>query len=476
MTGQRLTSFIDGAWTPVSGGEEVASTNPYRPAETIATAWTAGDAEVASAVTAARSQFPDWAGTAPVSRAARLNALADALHADADQLSDQIAREVGKPVAEARTEVTVAENVARYYAAHLQMADGETFPAPDQSLSYTSRSPVGVVAAITPFNFPLSIPAWKVIPALAYGCTVVWKPAPAAVGVAARLASALEAAGLGRTVNVLFGGAEVVNQIIDADIDAVSFTGSTAAGKSIAIRSLQRGKRYQCEMGGMNATVVMRDADLDRAASDCAQAAFGYAGQKCTATRRLIIERSIWEPFLTRLQAAVDNLSVGDPLAGTTSVGPVISEFQAAVLRANLNAATAAFGPALVRRAVSADGGHWADLAVVGPVSSSDDVARAEVFGPFAVAIPVDGVDQAITEVNSGRCGLSAAIYTQSLDNALAFARQTRAGLVRVNRTTTGLDLAVPFGGEGDSGLGPKELGTAARDFFTISRTVWLGR
>jgi len=476
MTGQRLTSFIDGAWTPESGGAEVASTNPYRPAETIATAWTAGDAEVAAAVTAARSQLPDWAGTAPVNRAARLNALADALHADAHLLSDQIAREVGKPVAEARAEVTVAENVARYYAAHLQMADGETFPAPDQSLSYTFRSPVGVVAAITPFNFPLSIPAWKVIPALAYGCTVVWKPAPAAVGVAARLARALEAAGLGRTVNVLFGGAEVVNQIIDADIDAVSFTGSTAAGKSIATRSLQHGKRYQCEMGGMNATVVMRDADLDRAASDCAQAAFGYAGQKCTATRRLIIERSVWEPFLTRLQAAVDNLSVGDPLAGTTSVGPVISEFQAAVLRANLNAATAAFGPALVRRAVSADEGYWADLAVVGPVSSSDEVARAEVFGPFAVAIPVDGADQAITEVNSGRYGLSAAIYTQSLDNALAFARQTRAGLVRVNRTTTGLDLAVPFGGEGDSGLGPKELGTAARDFFTISRTVWLGR
>ncbi|HXL95631.1 MAG TPA: aldehyde dehydrogenase family protein [Streptosporangiaceae bacterium] len=474
MTAQELsyTSYIGGSWTPpAAGAEEIVSTNPYRPAETIATAQAAAPGDVARAVEAARRESRAWAGTDPAVRSARLLAFADALRDDGEALAVLLAREVGKPLAEARAEVSVAESVTRYYSAHLMMAEGETFPAPGPNLSYTQRGPAGVVAVITPFNFPLSIPVWKLVPALAYGCTVVWKPAPATVGLAGRIIAALERAGLAAAVSLVHGGGPVAGQLMDGGVDAVTFTGSTPAGQSVAMKCLQRGIRYQCEMGGVNATVVLRDADLEAAARGCAAAAFGYAGQKCTATRRLIVDRPVWDQFLAALAAVMADFTLGDPLDAGTAAGPLISRAQAALVRDKL----AAYGPALVRRSAPAGDGYWSDLAVVGPVPPPAVPGLEEIFGPVAAAIAVDGLAEAISVTNTGPFGLAAAVYTRSLDSALAFAGQARAGLVRVNRTTTGLDYAVPFGGEGRSGLGPKELGTAAREFFTTSRTVWLG-
>jgi alpha-ketoglutaric semialdehyde dehydrogenase len=474
--GLSYTNYIGGSWTPsANGAEKIVSTNPYRPAEIVATAEAAAPADVTRAVEALRRESQVWARTAPTVRSARLQAFADALRDDAEALAVLIAREVGKPLAEAQAEVSVAEGVTRYYSAHLMMAEGETFPAAGPNLSYTRRSPVGVVAAITPFNFPLSIPGWKIVPALAYGCTVVWKPAPATVGLAGRVMAALESAGLAAVVSLVHGGGPVVDQLIDDGVDAVTFTGSTGAGQSVAMKCLRRGIRYQCEMGGVNATVILRDADIEAAARDCAAAAFGYAGQKCTATRRLIIDRPVWDQFLAALAAVVADFTLGDPLDPGTTAGPVISQAQATFVRDKLEEASAAYGPALVRRPAPASDGYWTDLAVVGPVPLSAVPGMGEIFGPVAAAIPVDGLAEAITVTNTGPFGLTAALYTRGLDSALAFAEQARAGLVRVNRTTTGLDYVVPFGGEGRSGLGPKELGTAAREFFTTSRTVWLG-
>ena len=468
------TRLVDGAWAPSSGGETRASIDPTHP-DTIIAEWEPADPRaVAEIVEAARAAGRRWQSTSPAQRSAALEASAQALDRARDELAALIVAEVGKPLLEATAEVSLAADVARFYAQVSLSGAGTVLPSVPPALSFTRRHPLGVIGAVTPFNFPLSIPAWKLLPALAAGNAVIWKPAPAATEIASRTAELLADILPPGVVTLLLGDAEIVDALIDASVDALTFTGSTEVGLSIASRCSANAIRVQCELGGKNATVVLADADLTAAARACAISSFGYAGQKCTATSRLVVEEVVWEPFLDRLTSAVQELGFGDPALETTSAGPLIDSSAQRRLATELSGAATDFGQLIVREPPDSEG-FFAPLAVVGPVGPAARIAQQELFGPLVVAIPVSDAVHAFTVANETRFGLVLAVHTTDLDACLRFASEARAGLVRVNRTTTGVDYVAPFGGDRRSGVGPRELGVRATDFSTTEQTIWIG-
>jgi acyl-CoA reductase-like NAD-dependent aldehyde dehydrogenase len=468
------THYVGGQWAESRAARRITTVDPTRPTRVVGEGEVTGADDVRRALAAARAASQGWQELDPAKRAGHLSAVASALEANGEELAKLIVSEVGKPIREARAEVTVAVGVARFYAQHQLMAFGSNFPTGGAALSFTRRHPLGVVGVISPFNFPLAIPMWKILPAISYGNCVVWKPTSSAFEVASRVTEIIGEKLPPGLIGMVLGSAESVDALLQG-VDGMTFTGSTATGLGLAAKCAERAIPVQAEMGGKNATTVLADADFERAATGCVTAAFGYAGQKCTATSRILIESSAWDRFLPYLERAVAEVVVGDPAKEETAVGPVISKAQAVRLGDAARSGSARIGKPLVERP-SADGeGFFTDLVVLGPAQSSDELSQEELFGPVVVAIPVKDVEEAIRVNNSVRYGLSASIYTNSLDSALRFARYAACGMVRTNRTTTGLDYALPFGGEGQSGLGAKELGVAAQDFFTRSRTVWLG-
>ena len=471
---RRRTRLVEGEWASPSGTEARASVNPTHPG-TVVTEWESSDPRaVAEIVADARVAARRWVGVGPVGRSAALEAIALAFDRARDELAALIVAEVGKPLLEATAEVKLAADVARFYAQVSLSAAGAVVPAAGTALSFTRRHPLGVIAAVTPFNFPLSIPAWKLLPALATGNAVIWKPAPAATELASRAAELLAGILPRGVVTLLLGDGEVVDALIDAPVDGLTFTGSTEVGLSISARCSANAIRVQCELGGKNATVVLADADLTAAARACAISSFGYAGQKCTATSRLIVDEAVWDPFLDALASAVHEIGFGDPALETTSAGPLIDASAQRRLAGELAAATGEFGR-LIMREPPGDEGFFAPLAVVGPVDPAARLAQEELFGPLVAAISVSGPEQAFAVANATRFGLALAVHTTDLDAALRFASEARAGLVRVNRTTTGVDYVAPFGGGRRSGLGPRELGVGATEFSTSEQTIWIG-
>jgi acyl-CoA reductase-like NAD-dependent aldehyde dehydrogenase len=475
VTSEVRTQYIAGQWTEPVESHRITTVDPTHPNRVIGRGEAASSERVREALVAARRAGTAWQLLDPLRRAASLGAVAAALESHQDEIAKAIVMEVGKPIREARAEVAVAVAVARFYAQHQLMASGSSFPTEGSAVSFTSRHPLGVVAVISPFNFPLAIPAWKILPAIAYGNAVIWKPTSSAFEVASRVTEIIGDVLPPGLIGTILGGADSVNALLDQGIDGVSFTGSTTTGLALAAKCAGAAVPIQAEMGGKNATTILADADLERAAAGCVAAAFSYAGQKCTATSRLLVQQSAWDRFLGHLEDAMKAVVVGDPADEATSVGPVISKEQAARLHDTERTATARIGNPLVARRVTGAEGFFADLVVLGPAESSDPISQEELFGPLVVAIPVEDVAEAIAVNNSVRYGLSASIYTASLDSALRFARGAACGIVRTNRTTTGLDYALPFGGEGRSGLGSKELGAAAQEFYTRSRTIWIG-
>jgi acyl-CoA reductase-like NAD-dependent aldehyde dehydrogenase len=468
------THYVGRHWAESRASRQITTVDPTRPSRVVGEGEVTEAEDVRRALTAARAATEGWQELDPSKRAGHLSAIASALEAHGEEIAKLIVSEVGKPIREARAEVAVAVGVARFYAQHQLMAFGSNFPTGGAALSFTSRHPLGIVGVISPFNFPLAIPMWKILPAIAYGNCVVWKPTSAAFEVASRVTEIIGEALPPGLIGMVLGSAESVDTLLQG-VDGVTFTGSTATGLGLAAKCAERAIPVQAEMGGKNATTVLADADFERAAMGCVAAAFGYAGQKCTATSRILIESSAWDRFLPYLERAVYEVVVGDPARDETAVGPVISRAQVLRLEDAVRSGTVRIGNPLVQRRGADGEGFFTDLVVLGPAESSDELSQEELFGPVVVAIPVKDVAEAIRINNSVRYGLSASIYTKSLDSALRFARYAACGVVRTNRTTTGLDYALPFGGEGQSGLGAKELGVAAQDFFTRSRTVWLG-
>jgi acyl-CoA reductase-like NAD-dependent aldehyde dehydrogenase len=453
---------------------QISSTNPADPADVIGTFAPGGGIDVDRAVTAAAAAAPGWAGAVGQTRADALSRVAGRVEARADELAGLICREVGKPIVEARGEVTRTAAILRYHAQAALDPDGETYPPGDgRSLLMTRRRPRGVVGLITPWNFPLAIPAWKLAPALAYGNACVWKASPLSPACAEALMGCLEPELPADVVRLVQGGADAgVALAGHAGLGAVSFTGSAAAGAAVARQTADRGVAAQCEMGGQNASIVLADADVGLAAAIIARAAMGYAGQKCTATSRVVAERAVADEVRDALVAEVEGLVVREPSDPGCEVGPLITGDARAAAVAAVERGVAAGARLLTGGTALSGGGHYLAPALLDVADPASELAQEEVFAPVAAVLEARDAAHAVEVTNGVRYGLSTSIFTRDLDRVIHLAGRIDTGLVRVNQPTSGVDLHAPFGGEKASGLGPREQGKAARDFYTSLRTI----
>lgn len=447
------------------------SLNPHRPSEMIGEFEPAGPEGVEKAITRAREAFPEWSRQPAAARGAALAGMADDLQQRSEELAHLVVREVGKPVTEARAEVGRGVSILRYYSQMVLAPDGETYPAArSKDWLIARRYPLGVCGLVTPWNFPVAIPLWKAAPALGYANTVVLKPAPASTAIA-RVLQEIAANHLpDGAFQITPGDAETGEALVShPEVAAVSFTGSVGVGRGVAQKAVGRGAKVQCEMGGQNPSIVLAGADLDRAARTIAHAAMGYAGQKCTATSRVIAEDGVYDELRERLVSAVEELGVTDPEREGCQVGPLIAEES----RASALEALGRGGGRTLTGGGSLDGeGFYLQPTLVELENSRDPLAQEEVFAPVTGLLRAGSADEAVRIANYVRQGLVAAVFTNDLDRAMAFANRLEAGLLRVNASTAGVDYHVPFGGEKESGIGPKEQGLAARDFYTQSRTI----
>jgi alpha-ketoglutaric semialdehyde dehydrogenase len=449
----------------------LVSRSPQRPDDLVVEVEEAGAEAVAGAAERARAAAGRWAATPALERSAALGAAGDALAGAAAEVTDLMVREVGKPVTEAAAEVARGVGILRYYAQQALDPDGETYPGPGPAaLLLARRRPRGVAGLITPWNFPVAIPLWKAAPALAFGNAVLLKPSPDATGLALRLAELLAPALPDGLFQVLPGGAGTGKALVD-QVDCLSFTGSVAVGRQVAVAATERGIPSQAEMGGLNASIVLPDADPERAATVVAGAAMGYAGQKCTATSRAIVVGDPG-PFTEALVAAVRELAVGDPAEQATVVGPVITE---QAMRRVTDAAeeAAAGGGRVLTGGRALDGKGWfVAPTLVDSLGPDARLAQEEVFGPIAVVLAVADEDEAVAVANGVRYGLVGSVFTRDLDRALGLAARLDTGMIRVNAPTSGVDFHAPFGGEKGSSFGPREQGKAARELYSSTRTI----
>lgn len=473
----RLRHFIGGAWADGDSNSWIEDLNPSDLRDVIASVPEGNASDARRACEAAASALGGWRALPGPARAEHLHRWAAVVSERAEELAQAVTREVGKPIAEARGEVGRCVVILRYYAGEAVRAMGEVIPAQTAgSLQFSIREPLGVVALITPWNFPLAIPLWKAAPALAFGNTVVLKPAEASSYVATLLADTADSAGMPPgTFNVALGSGETVGAaLLDApELRGISFTGSGAVAARVAVAAAARNIPYQTEMGGKNVVIVMPDADLDRAAALTAAGAMRYAGQKCTATSRVVVAREVEEDFLGRLYREVGSLPIGPVTDPAAAVGPLISRESCDAIENSLSDSRAdvLFAASLPSTPAFASGNFLAPLVVRG--GDPDGVlAQRELFGPVLAAFTAADLDHAIELANNTTYGLSASLFTRDLRTALRYITRIHAGLVRVNGDTTGVDPHAPFGGMKGSSSGSREQGPAARDFYTEIKTV----
>ncbi len=447
------------------------SINPHQPSDVVGEFEEAGQGGVEEAVARAREAFFEWSEQSAVYRGHTLAQIADETEERAEELAQLTVREVGKPLGETRAELSRAVATFRYYAQLVLAPDGETYPA-TQSTDWliARRYPAGVCGLLTPWNFPVAIPVWKAAPALGYGNTVVLKPAPESTVTAQMLTEIVTKYLPEGAFQLVTGDAETGEPLVNhPDVAAVSFTGSTEVGRTVAQQVVGRGAKVQCEMGGQNPSVVLAGADLDGAAQTIAYAAMGYAGQKCTATSRVIVEDAVYEDMRDRLVATVESLEVVDPENESCQVGPLIDK---ASRESALDALERAGGNMLTGGKKLDSDGFYLEPTLVEVEDPGNPLAQEEVFAPVTALLRVGSDEEAVRLANDVRQGLVAAIFTNDLDKAMTLAGRLETGLVRVNASTSGVDYHVPFGGSKESGIGPKEQGLAARDFYTETRTL----
>ncbi|HUZ89950.1 MAG TPA: aldehyde dehydrogenase family protein [Candidatus Acidoferrales bacterium] len=478
MARDLLLSYVGDAWR--STNSRADDLNPAAPGEVVAVVALADQELAVEAIAAAHSAFPAWSRMSAPARGDILRRAADLLDDRVHEIAREFSREEGKTLAEAGGETRRAAAVLRYYAGQTLEPDGETYPSHNaETLLFARREPVGVVSVLTPWNFPIAIPAWKIAPALAYGNTVVWKPAELVPLTATHLTQALIDAGLPPGVlNMVLGRGSVVGEVLVSDprVAAVTFTGSNEVGRAVQMRAIGSGKRVQLEMGGKNPAVVLADADLELGAEMVARGAFLSTGQKCTATSRVIVEQGALPELQERLVAIAREWRVGDPLHPDTRIGPLSSADQLQRVLAYFDSARADGGRFLAGGVASEGlaGGYFVPPTVIDGLGPGNRVAREEIFGPVVVLLPVASFEDAVSLANDTPFGLSASVFTRDLGRALRFAREIRAGVVKVNQESAGVEFQVPFGGAKDSSAGGREQGKAAREFFTEWKTVYI--
>ncbi len=470
-------NFIGGEWVPADSGETSDVVNPSNPSEVLGTTPKSGVEETSRAIEAAAAALPGWKATLPASRGAILMEAANIIESREDELARLMALEAGKPMKEARQEVGRAASIFRYYGSEGWRMNGIAPPSARPGVTVSSaREPLGVVALITPWNFPLAIPSWKMAPALICGNTIVVKPAANASLNAAALVRILAEAGLPEgVVNMVTGpGGSVGDTLVtDSRVKGLSFTGSTGVGLGIQERAV--GKKVQLEMGGKNPFLVMEDADLSDAAAKISYGAFGFAGEKCTASSRAIVVEEVYNEFLEELKMATEAMKVGDPLEEDTLIGPVVNKSQYDSILEALETAKSEGRVVLEGGATgSEDEGYYIAPAIVADVDNKSETAQEEIFGPVLAVIRARDFDEAVEIANDTRYGLTAGIATRSLRYAHEFMARSDTGLVNVNLPTAGLEFQVPFGGNKESGVGGREQGPAALDFYSAWKTVYV--
>ena len=471
-------NYIAGEW--VSGPTEIENRNPSDLSDLIGHYTQTSTEQLDTALAAARQGQAEWAAYGLERKQAVLMAIGTEMMARAEELGTLLSREEGKPLAEGRGEVYRAGQFFTYYAAETLRQLGETADSVRAGVEIdVRREPVGVVAVISPWNFPTATASWKIAPALAYGNAVLWKPANLTPASAVALTEIIARQDIPKGLfNLVMGaGREVGQRLVEsADVDAISFTGSVPVGRGIASAAVQNFTRIQMEMGSKNALVVMDDADLDLAVTVALAGAFGGTGQKCTASSRLIVHDKIHDAFAERMIQGAEAMIVGHALDEGTQIGPVVSETQLSenlsyVERGQSEGAELACGGARVERETK---GYYMTPGIFLNTTNDMTINREEMFAPLAAIIKVGSYAEALHTVNDTNFGLTSGIVTRSLARATHFRRNARTGVVTVNLPTAGTDYHVPFGGRGDSSYGPREQGQTARDFYTIVKTAYI--
>jgi alpha-ketoglutaric semialdehyde dehydrogenase len=471
-------NLVAGEWIPAISGRTYQRRNPAALADLLGHFPDSGRLDVAAAAEAARSAFAAWSARRGAERATVLAAAAELALERADEIARDLTRETGKPLREAQAEAARLATTLRYFAADAWLPHGEMY---GQSLTagqvYMLRRPVGVVGLVTPWNFPLAIPAWKLAPALVAGNTVVLKPSEEAPVSANHLAGCLVDAGLPPGVlNVVIGrGAEAGAELVSRpEVRAISFTGSAEVGRRVRDGATALGKRVQLELGGQNPLVVMADADLRRAVEAAYAGAFLAAGQKCTATRRIFVQQDVYDEFRERLLARIGRAVIGDPTDSRTELGPLVNRRRYDAVLEAIEQGRRQGGELLTGGEHGGDDGYYVSPTLFENVDDAAELARREVFGPVASLFRFATLDEALARANDVEYGLSAAIFTGALASAQRFVAAVQAGVIHVNSPTTGAEVHVPFGGIKASGWGPHEQGRAAVEFYTDEATVYL--
>jgi alpha-ketoglutaric semialdehyde dehydrogenase len=470
--------LINGEWVAPEATYEVR--NPARPSEVVGEFARAGPEHVDAAYRAARDALAGWRRTPAIQRGEILDRAAQLLAERTEDLATAFTREEGKTIAETRVEVARGAQILRYYAGETAQPRGEVHPSGFSGrFLYSVREPLGVVCLITPWNFPVAIPLWKIAPALAYGNTVVWKPATITPGCAVGVAEALRDAGVPEGVlNLVTGPASAIGGSLTdhEEVDGISFTGSLEIGRQIQLRAIERGVKVQLELGGKNPVVVLPDADLDQAVEQTVRGAMMSAGQKCTATSRAILVGDGAERFVPRLLERVRALRVGDPLRADVDVGPLASAEQLESVLGYLDVARQEGHELAVggRRLEEEGEGYFVEPTVYLDVDPASRIGREEIFGPVLGVLRAASLGEALEIANSVEFGLSASIFTRDIREAFQFIDAVEAGVVHVNSETAGAEPQVPFGGVKASSSHSREQGKAAAEFYTRLKTVYL--
>lgn len=475
------SNYINNEWVDTASGKTITSINPATK-EAMGYVQSSSEEDLNNAVEAAHNAKKVWHKTGQAARGQLLSKTADLLEENLNEIAESMTKEMGKTLPEAKGETARGIAILRYYAAEGMRKEGDVIPSTDsEALMFTKRTPLGVVGVITPWNFPVAIPIWKIAPALVYGNTIVFKPASEAAVTAARVAECFAKAGFPAGVfNFVAGSGSVVGQSLmdHPKLNAITFTGSEGVGQNVAKSAAARGIKFQLEMGGKNPAIVTKTANLDQAVGAVISGAFKSSGQKCTATSRVIVEEAVYEEFKQKLVEATAEIAVGNGLEDGVWMGPSASEnqfntFNEYVEKGKQEGAKLIHGGEVLT-GEGYDNGYYVSPAIFDEVTVDMAISQEEIFGPFIGLVKAADLSEALEMANNTKYGLSASIFTSDINSILEFIDEIDAGLVRINAESAGVELQAPFGGMKGSSSGSREQGEAAKEFYTAIKTVFI--
>jgi aldehyde dehydrogenase (NAD+) len=475
-----VRNYIRGEWISIRSGREIEVRNPADQDELIGKGYLASVREAEAAVAAAVEALPAWSRMPAPKRGEIVERAADFLRSEQDDVARLLTREEGKTVAEAKGEIYRAYNVLNYTAGQSRRMGGITIPSElPKNFVYTIRQPLGVVSLITPWNFPVCIPSWKLAPALVSGNTVIFKPSSTTPLTAMKLVEIFERAGLPPGVlNLIVGSSSEVGDTITRNpaVRGVSFTGSSENGTQIYTSCASRGVKAQCEMGGKNPVIVLEDADLDLAVDGIVSGAFGSTGQRCTATSRAVLQDSIADQVISKMVERVSKWKVGNGLEPDVQMGPLVSAQQLKTVEEYIQIGTREAAKLVMggKRPANVPRGFFIEPTIFDRVRPEHRIAREEIFGPVLSVLRAKDYEEAMTFANTSEYGLTSSIYTNNAGYIFDFCERIETGMVHVNSPTVGGEAQIPFGGMKSSGVGEREQGPTALDFYTDVKVVYI--